>query len=162
MRFLLIYLTCIFTISAVQVKGSLEFLVKTNVPGMSVSGYSNIPLILKYEVSDQAIKNIKFSLNPKLLKTGMDLRDDHLQEFLKNKMITFTGLKGCKFQNGKCELSGKLSLAGIEREIILSIVRNDKHFYLLYNLSLTGFGFDLPNFAGVTVKDSVEIKFKFE
>lgn len=110
------------------------------------------------------------------LKTGIDLRDEHMKEKylqIKNNPVarlTFTNFQlpaGWTLQNAAltgAPFRAKLFLHGIEREIagVFNIESAQLKSSAQFEIQLSDFKIDIPNYLGVKVADSVKINVSFD
>ncbi len=105
------------------------------------------------------------------LKTGIDLRDEHMKEkYLETKKfpkakLTINSLKvpanwdQTATSIGEQEFSGTLELHGQERPVSGKYTLNDKQEAQAdFQIKLTEFGIEIPDYMGITVAELVTIK----
>lgn len=92
----------------------VQFIGKTNIPGMDIEGKSQTPI---------RITGNKGIIPIKLLKTGMESRDEHMyQEIFKNKDIKFEllNLEECLGLKS-CDAKVQLEIANSSKTIIVKV-----------------------------------------
>ncbi len=162
-------------------KGVAKFDARTNIPGVKVRGESDA---LRANVrvrrdSDQLIlEEIEAWLPITSLKTGMAIRDAHLQNYIfktddgQTPDLTFTGVNlMCPAARGgevKCNISGNLTIRGVERPFTLATkIREQGGSVTTFrvvgegSVKLSDYGIERPSYLGVTMKDSVKLQLKF-
>lgn len=95
------------------------------------------------------------TVKAKTLKTGLDLRDDHLHKKLEvNKFKKISILKG-KASGGKGEAI--IQIKDMKKKIGFSYKESGGNLNIAFPLSLKDFNFTGINYAGVGVKDQVNV-----
>ena len=127
---------------------SLEFFVKTNIPGFSFQGYLKDSL---------PIRKGRLVIPYKRLTTELDLRDRHMyKKIFKKQNVKFVGIAKCR-KNIKCKVVGKLSIAGKQKKLKFISRKSGKYFKSSHRIKLTDFGIEIPEFTGVKVRDEITI-----
>ncbi len=152
------------------VKSHLSFEAKTNVPGLTVSGEAPVSEVILKQ-NKNILENLQGIVKVAELKTGIELRDEHMYEkvFQNEKGLRpDIKLKGsfdsCEVKNSSmCKLNANIEIRGKENPITLELViekTGDREFKMSskFPLSLKKYEIDIPAYMGVKVKDSVEIE----
>lgn len=105
---------------------------------------------------------LKFEL--KTLKTGIELRDEHLHEkYLQTNKFPQATLKIQKLEKilpeSKRPFEGLLTLHGVEQPVTgeISTSADNKTVTASFMISLSKFAIDIPSFQGLTVAEEVEV-----
>lgn len=165
-------------------QGETSFVVETTVPGVTVEGKSSAFNQLQADIEDGpqglALKNIKAQILAKTLKTGIDVRDEHMQKLifepLKNKDNTDinivleakqinclpdgTDSYSCK---GEATINIGKASATID-DLLIKLTKDASSKYqgqVKLQLGLEKLGITPPSYMGVTVEDQVEVLVKF-
>jgi hypothetical protein len=94
------------------------------------------------------------SVKVKKLKTGLELRDDHLHKKLgKSSKIEIVSAKA---SGGKG--TAKIKIKGVTKSVPFKYTDKGKEVLIKFALSLAKFGIKGINYAGVGVKDKVTIR----
>jgi len=94
------------------------------------------------------------SVKVKKLKTGLELRDDHLHKKLgKGSKIEILSAKG-KGGRGSAEIQIK----GVKKSVPFKYADKGKEVDVMFSLNLPDFGITGINYAGVGVKNTVKVK----
>lgn len=151
--------------------GEINFLAVGKPAMIKIKGIAHAP------VTKAKIKNNKMSVQSILvlndLDTGIGLRDEHMkEEFLQVKKFPMALLKienitlpngfEAKPSNIKDQtFEGKLTLHGKEQKIAGTFSLNESlELVAKFNIKLTDFGIEIPNYLGVVVADTVAIDTK--
>lgn len=113
------------------------------------------------------------SLNIKSLKTGIEMRDEHMKEkYLEVEKYPTAYLKVQRLpapaagKSLKNTFSWPLSLHGIEKNVDVTVdMKNSAEGYsgdAEFSLKLSDYNIAIPTYLGVKVADKVEIKVNFE
>lgn len=104
------------------------------------------------------------------LKTGIDLRDDHMKnKYLQVKehpvaQLTLTDVKIPDSLEGSFDFSGMMKLHGVEKEITgkgeLSKDGNDLKMTAEIPVKLSDFKIEIPSYKGITVAEKVKVNFE--
>ncbi|MGZ3789656.1 MAG: hypothetical protein ACXVLQ_14095 [Bacteriovorax sp.] len=154
--------------------GEVSFKAETNMPGVNIEGSSKNFKTLKADFSDdfKSIKKIEAEIDAETLKTGIDLRDQHMYEkvfFVLSakekpallKMILdkatcekeSAGIK-CKgdanFTFGKKAFSKKIDLK----------FDNLQNTQVAFNVSLKELALEIPSYLGIELEDNVSVLVK--
>lgn len=133
---------------------SLNFLAKTNVPGVSVEGK------LKNPITFLLNNPLEISIPVEKLTTGMDMRDQHMRsEVFSGKPIKIVTNKSEteKCLNGNEKIKLTLNLGNVEKEQTLNCKKESNKIFVSTRVFLSDFQIDRPNKFGVKVKDEVEV-----
>lgn len=101
----------------------------------------------------------EFKLDLTQFKTGMEKRDTHMKETLEvekypTATITF---KDVAVPNGKATIPAELELHGQKKPVSLEAEFTEGKANGKMRVKLSEFGIKPPSFAGVTVKDDVDV-----
>lgn len=117
---------------------------------------------------DQEMAKGTFKLPLNTLKTGMDLRDDHMiNKYLEAPKFPEATLilKPFKLEE-EGTAKGILKLHNVEREIEISYTSNKENdlitFDTAFDLVLSDFNIDIPSFQGITVAKDIKLKVAFK
>jgi polyisoprenoid-binding protein YceI len=159
--------------------GSVKFAVTTNILAVSVHGESKAmtaSLTLHRMGNQIELENVRATVTPESLTTGMSLRDQHMRkkifaledatmpalEFISGKVRCPEPAPG---QEAVCTVPGELVLRGARRPFTFSFkVRTEGKTYRVSAdsvLSLSAFGIERPCQLGVCVSDEVKLKLDF-
>lgn len=155
----LIFVLMIFTqlTYAKALTMKINFIASTNIPGMEIRGQVDDKIIQNIEMDESSIKKLSIELKTKQLTTGLELRDNHLREFLKNSKIVFSNKSICTFKKSICDMSGSLTVAGKKETIQVKVIKTKKQLRSQIKLKLSQFELERPSFAGVSVNDVILI-----
>lgn len=143
-------------------QGSVEFTAKGFPTFITIKGRGEgITGVLEMEENELLGATIQFPLNT--LKTGMDLRDEHMHEkYLETKKypnatltITKTSLK----DSGSME--GILKLHNVSKNVTIHYEaegRNPLVTKAYFSIVLGDFGIDIPSFQGITVAKEIKVE----
>lgn len=170
---LLISINQIFA-SENQYVGEVSFKAETNVPGVNIEGVSKTFNTLKSSFSDDnlSLNKIEAEIDAKTLKTGIDMRDQHMYEkvfmVLSNKENPV--LLKMVMDKTKCINSGdNLNCDGIanftfgKKSFTKKIdLKFDKQLSTIvsFNVSLKELGVSIPSYLGIELEDEVAINMK--
>ncbi len=173
MKFVLIFIWIVNLNSAYALQvfnmkakeGQVEFLakgtlLKINGKGKGVEG--NV-------VVDNDIANGELILDLDSLKTGINLRDEHMKNkylHLKEYPNAILNIENMPVPNnfkGKSNFNGTLLLHGIKKPVSgvvdLKGIKDGKlHIYAEFDIKISNFNIDLPSFKGITLTEDVKIK----
>jgi len=135
----------------------INFIASTNIPGMEIRGQVNDQIIQSIEMDKTSIKKLSIELKSKQLTTGLELRDEHLHEFLKYSKIVFSNTSICTFKKSVCDMSGFITVAGKKEAIQVEVIKTKKQLRSQIKLKLSQFELERPSFAGVSVNDVILI-----
>jgi polyisoprenoid-binding protein YceI len=157
--------------------GTAQFDAATNIPAISVHGEST-KLQGRASVRPSgdgiAIEQMEATLPVQSLKTGMELRDEHMR---KRVFMTADGqLPDLKFVADKadcsgserestCEVSGQLSIRGTTRPFTINLKVNKSgdgyHAAGDGTVKLSAYGIERPSQLGVSTEDEVSLHLDF-
>jgi hypothetical protein len=151
------------SVSAKEFSGKIRFEVDTNM-GISFEGEHENQIKVKTSVDKKSgtYQIEKLSLPAKMFKTGMELRDDHMNDqIFKDKPVGISMDQTCKV--GKpCKAKAKLNIAGKDGVATIEFSTfSDKSIKGKSELSLKALGIEAPSMAGVTVEDKVVVHLEF-
>lgn len=101
---------------------------------------------------NDSLSSERLSIPKKSLKTGIELRDQHLKEKIKGKYITLSSVKG---SNGVG--FGVLEFNGVKKKIKFNYKRVEKQTVFDFKLNLPDFNVKGIRYMGIGVKDKVSI-----
>ena len=147
-------------------KGKITFLAKGKPALISIKGQGEGATAAIKE-KDQVL-NGEFSFQLKTLKTGIELRDDHL----KNKYLEVDKYPTATLKISDLKLpenlkygftfKGTLNLHGVDQPIegtaFVSTDSESKKISADFTIKLSQFKIEIPNFKGITVAEEVQIK----
>jgi len=155
----LIFVLMIFThlAHAKALTMKINFIASTNIPGMDIKGQVKDKIIQNVEMDKNSIKKLSIKLMPKQFTTGLELRDEHLHDFLKSSVLEFQNTSVCTFRNSVCDMTGTLSIAGKKVLMQVKVQEEEKLLRSQLKLKLSQFELEQPSFAGVSVNDVILI-----
>lgn len=148
-------------------KGKVSFLAKGRPALISIQGEgegASGELTIK---EDQLSGEISFRVDT--LKTGIELRDEHMQKkYLQSGEYPVAHLRIEKanlpkgFTSGAVSVKGTLNLHGVDKEVVVdAVVSNENGLRKIkseFAVKLSDFKIDIPSFKGITVAEDVKIK----
>lgn len=146
--------------TGVTYSGSINFQVKTNVRAIQFSGDIDQSQIA---TADKDLKNIQIKLDSQSFKTGIELRDEHLQEqILGNSPLEFTAEVKCLEEN--CFAEGIIKINGVEtlQRIPIKHKEDFQSINAEFPLSLEELKITTPSYLGVKVQDQVLVNLRLE
>jgi polyisoprenoid-binding protein YceI len=151
MKYFLIILSVSIPFMHVQAESlHVQFVSKTNIPGMSIEGTLEKPIKLHADKVEIPIKSIK---------TGMESRDDHMyKEIFKNKNIrlSFVNFNEC-IGKESCKAEVNLEMAGRMKKLTIPVKKKEHVKLATFKVKLTDFQIVPPEKFGVVVEDDVEV-----
>lgn len=143
------------------------YIVATSALAKGVTAYVELSPAGSFEVKAKSIKGRALfkgekveakglTVNVKRLKTGLELRDDHLLKKLKYKKHPKITVINAMGENGK----GKalFEIRGIKKEVNFTYKKlNKKYLKVEFQINLSKFNFEGISYMGVGVKDNVKI-----
>jgi polyisoprenoid-binding protein YceI len=161
--------------------GSATFYSATNVSGIEVKGVSNA-LAARAEVAkngdEMIVKHVDATLPVKSLATGMKMRDEHMRKYIfttaagQEPDLHFTAESAscpapAAAQGFSCQLSGSLSIRGLDRPLTLSLKVKEQGSSSVFRVAgsgivkLSDYGIEPPSQLGVKSSNEVEIHLDF-
>ena len=147
-------------------KGQITFLAKGKPALISIKGEGDGATAVLKEKDQILTGEISFQL--KSLKTGIELRDDHLKnKYLEvdkypTATLKISDLKLPANLNDIFSFQGTLSLHGIDQPVegIVSVTSDSKSQKLSadFKIKLSQFKIEIPSFKGITVAEEVQVK----
>lgn len=160
--------------SVVYYQGEAIFKAETNMPGVSIEGSSKSFKTLLAEFSEDklSLKKIEAELDSETLKTGIDLRDQHLYEkvfFVLSAKEKPAYLK-LSMNKADCTREGKiLKCTGdghftfgkkqFNKQLNFKFDEN-QNTHVVFNVSLKELALEIPSYLGIEVEDSVNVQVK--
>lgn len=152
MKYLLIALSVFIPFKHVQAESlHMQFLSKTNIPGMSIEGRLSESI---------KMKESEFEIPIKKMKTGMDSRDEHMyEEIFKNKNIrlSIVNFKEC-IGKESCAAEVNLEITGFKKKLTIPVRQKEDVKLANFTVKLTDFQIHPPKKFGVQVEDQVEVR----
>ncbi len=155
--------------------GDVSFRAETNVPGLTIEGSSKIFKKLSADFSDDllTLKKIEVELDAQTLKTGIDLRDQHMFEkvFLVLSAKEKPALLKMNLDKATCEKTASILIKcngeanflfgkkAFSKKIELNFDKN-QNTDVSFNISLKELAIEIPSYLGIELEDSVVIKMK--
>jgi polyisoprenoid-binding protein YceI len=103
------------------------------------------------------------------LSTGIDMRDEHMKEkylqvkqFPKATLSFVMGEKPLLDFTGEKELTGTLTLHGQTKPVVVKAKKDGKNVEGAFEIKLSDFGIQIPEWSGITVADTVKVRANFE
>lgn len=144
-------------------KGTVSFLAKGKPALISIKGEGQGADGTLTEKADNTLSG-KFAFNLKTLKTGIELRDEHLKnkylevEKYPQAILNVDGLKLPQNLNDEFKFQGVLSLHGVEKTVEgKARIKSGKELSADFQLKLSEFGIETPSFQGITVAENVQV-----
>lgn len=146
MTLLTVFYLIPFNLSLAAEFRDTKFIVKTNVPGVTIAG----------TLKDISGELSSLDIPIKSLSTGIELRDKHMRDkIFSHHDITFKGELIC---SEKCSLKGEMSLSGVTKKVNISVSKkNERTFLINHKILLSDFEITPPKFMAVGVKNEVLI-----
>jgi polyisoprenoid-binding protein YceI len=147
---------------------AVDFTATSNLKALTVQGRSESVRgsgIIQYVGDKVIVQTFEASVAVDSLSTGMDLRDRHMRERIftdasgKLPDVTFKASNVTCAKSGPCDVSGSLSIRGLERPAKASLRLDEGGLgraELAVNLS--SYGIELPSHLGVKIADQVKVK----
>jgi hypothetical protein len=157
-----------------QYQGEATFKAETNMPGVAIEGSSKNFRTLQAEFSEDKLmlKKLEAELDAETLKTGIDLRDQHMFEkvFLvlsakeKPSYLKLTMDKSDCLKDGKnlnCSGEGHFIFGKkiFNKKINLKFDEN-LNTQTSFNVSLKELALEIPSYLGIEVEDLVNVQVK--
>lgn len=147
-------------------QGEVEFTAKGFPTFITISGKSQ-NVSGELGLSKKRAKG-KFKLPLNTLKTGMDLRDEHMtQKYLEVSKYPEATLTLNEFDLEESgEVQGLLKLHNVERPIQITyeseLTDSGITVKTEFSLQLSDYGIDIPSFQGITVAKEIKLKVAFK
>jgi hypothetical protein len=153
-------------------KGEVSFKAETNMPGVNIEGSSKSFKTLKADFSDDNLnlKKIEAEIDAETLKTGIELRDNHMYEkvffvlsakekpaLLKMILDKATCEKNTEGLKCKGDASFTFGKKAFTKKIDMKF-DNKQNTEVTFNVSLKELSLDIPSYLGIELEDSVSIK----
>ena len=158
--------------NVVDYVGNVSFKAETNMPGVSIEGNSKNFKVLKADFSDDFlnIKKIEAEIDAETLKTGIDMRDQHMYEkvfwvlsgnekpaHLKMTMDKIACEKKTNLLNCKGEAAFLFGKKNFKRNLEFNL-DSKNNTELIFNISLKELALEIPSYLGIELEDTVAIK----
>lgn len=148
--------------STITTSGKVEFIAKGFPTFITINGKGD-GVKGDLEITGNQVKKATFTFPLKSLKTGMDLRDEHMHEkYLESGKFPEAKLVLSEFPlNESGEVTGKLKLHNVEKQIKVQYQREGQEPLRLnaeFKVLLEDFGIEIPSFQGITVAKDILIK----
>jgi len=153
---LIILIVLFVNISVSAALLEVNFIAKTNLPGVSVPGS------LKKTIKVKIGSIIKESIAPEALDTGMEIRNKHMVEEVFNggkKIKVLSKINKECAETYECYLDLELSINDIAKKLKLKVTRSEKVFKGKTVLKLSDFKIEPPEKFGVRVENEIEVEF---
>jgi hypothetical protein len=171
--FVLLFLKAAHT-KEINYSGEVSFKAETNMPGVSVEGISHSFKTLKADFSEneQVLNKVEAELDAETLKTGIEMRDQHMFEkvFLVLSAKEKPVLLKLKMEKPTCEKKGATIVCSGDAQFTLgkkNITRkmelkfdNKLNTEVNFNLSLKELALEIPGYLGIELEDSIALKMK--
>lgn len=155
-------------------QGEALFKAETNMPGVSIEGGSKTFKTLKADFSEDHmnLQKIEAELDAETLKTGIDLRDQHMFEkvFLVLSAKEKPSLLKMTMDKADCAKEGKLLNCSGEGHFVFGKKAFNKKINLkfdenqntqvAFNVSLKELALEIPGYLGIEVEDQVAVNVK--
>jgi polyisoprenoid-binding protein YceI len=170
--FLILVVSLVANASAIKLKDSrLEFIAVGKPAMIKIVGESN-DLAGSIDESEKDGLSGNLILNVKSLKTGINMRDEHMKEkYLEVEKYPTATLKVqgvpviASGKDLKKTISLPLSLHGVEQNVDVSLdMKNTSGIYsgsAEFTIKLSDFSIKIPTYLGIKVADKVEVKVNF-
>lgn len=104
------------------------------------------------------INSRKMSVRTTSLKTGIDLRDEHLHKYLNHKKHPRIFIKDLVIKNSNGR--GKLTINGVTKKLNFTIDGDKEYYVSKFKLKPSVFKLKPASFMGVSVVDEIEMTIK--
>jgi hypothetical protein len=157
-----------------QYNGEVIFKAETNMPGISVEGASKTFRVLKADFSDDnlSLKKIEAEIDSETLKTGIDMRDQHMYEKVfkvlssneKPAILKMTMDKSsCAKKGETLDCTGEASFSfgkkSFSRKLDLKF-DGKQNTEIAFNVGLKELALEIPGYLGIELEDSIALKMK--
>jgi polyisoprenoid-binding protein YceI len=155
--------------------GGVSFNVGTNIPYLSVSGKSSAVSgggVASVSGNAATVRNLRFEVDPKTLKTGMKLRDSHLYDKVfkaSDGSTPHVVLQAARFDavqkpgtsRWEGTLQAQLTIRGVTKPVVFqaSLEKKGKGAIVTAHgtVKTSNFGVAKISYAGATVNDDVSV-----
>lgn len=138
---------------------SVQFKARGKPSFIAITGISK-GLSGRLESKDQTLSG-EVALDLRELKTGIDLRDEHMKDnylevgtYPKAKVI----LENVKVNEGENPFRAILQLHGVTKDISGKFNRQGNKLKAMFNINLSDFAIKVPSYQGITVAEKVDIE----
>lgn len=138
---------------------SVQFKARGKPSFIAITGVSK-GLTGQLESKNQALSG-EIILDLRELKTGIDLRDQHMKKnylevdtYPKAKVI----LENVKVNEGENPFRAILQLHGVTKDISGKFNRQGNRLKAMFNINLSDFAIKVPSYQGITVAEKVDIE----
>ena len=149
----------------VQFTGHLNFEIQTTLPGFSTfKAKTKEKALIKAKHSKTHFQNLSLKLDPKLVETGISLRNKHMvKKVFKNKPIEFSSEKiKCKDNKKLCTVNGVLKIGDQKTFVDLEFKQiKEGVFEFEKEFSLKALKVKKIGYLNLTVKDKVLVRGEF-
>jgi hypothetical protein len=149
----LLLITLFFLTANLQAAGTLKILVNLSPAGSFEIASNKVKGSASRNGGGFVTKGI--SVKAKFLKTGLDLRDEHLHKKLEIKKYKKISILQGKASGGKGVAI--IEIKGVKKKIAFNYKESGSNLLATFNLSLKDFKFSGINYAGVGVKDKINV-----
>ena len=111
----------------------------------------------KVSSADKSISVDQISVPKDSLVTGIELRDKHMRERIKEKNIVVSDIKASKGKG-----SGTITINGIKKKIGFTFEKDENEIEAKFKLNLEQFNIEDINYMGVGVENEVEVEIEFD
>jgi polyisoprenoid-binding protein YceI len=163
MKFLIATMMILSLSKAKALEVDMSFEVSTNMPGV------NFPVNLKekVQVKYEAGKDKEIRVPAKFLTTGMDIRDEHMQEMVFNNtkndqdIVFKVSDDACSKGAAPCSVKGEFVINGKSKAVDLAFKQEGADLVTSFDLLLTDYGLEISK-MGVTVESKVPAKLRIK
>ncbi|CAN5630686.1 hypothetical protein BH10BDE1_BH10BDE1_10260 [soil metagenome] len=139
--------------------GTVDFLAVGKPSFLKVKGEGAVPTGEVTVVGDKAAGEFKIDLSQ--FKTGMEKRDEHMKKTLEVEKFptAIVRFKDVAVKDGlmKATIPAELELHGQKKPVALEAEFKDGKATGKFKIKLSEFGIVPPSFAGITIKDEVDV-----
>lgn len=148
-------------LSALSFANSLEVGVSLSPAGTFVAKSDQVTLEGEFKVSSNGFKAKNITVMIDSLKTGIELRDDHMKnKYFEMNRFPKAILKEGEGSNGK--FKGKLEVHGVVRDINGDYEASGKTLDAKFKCKLSDFKISEPKYMGVGVEDEVKVSVQIQ
>ena len=134
---------------------------------IKIKGEANKLTHSEVKVGEHRSDVFEFDLNE--LNTGIDMRDEHMKEKYLNVKefpkatltLPFTDKSNVELA-APTDIAGTLTLHGQTKPVAVKASRNGKKITSNFEIKLSEFGIEIPEWSGIKVADTVKVRTNFE
>jgi hypothetical protein len=155
-KFTFFVLTLLFTINAFPSDGSINIDVNLSPVGTFKITTEKVK-VKGFKKDGDQIQVKKISIKKNDLKTGIDLRDEHMKKRIKERTIS---VKDIKASGGSG--TGTITINKVKKEISFKYKEDGEKIKATFSLNLLDFKIDDINYLGVGVENSITLNIEIK